>query len=696
MRPPLKICLVNAPIAAEFAGAIEIQSDAVRQITLEPQLGILSLAAALELRGDNPEIVDLNRTYFHLADSAGIARLDDFAEFAAAVIAAKDAEVFGFTSICSSYPLTIRIAKGVKAIRPHCTTLFGGPQASVVDLQTLSAFPFVDFILRGEAEESLPWLLDELAGQGRMDRVPGLTYRAKGQPRRNPNAPVIRNLDALAAPAYHLTGELEGAHRAALEMGRGCPFACTFCSTNDFFRRNFRLRSPERILRDMQGLATAYGISDFDLIHDMFTVDRRRVVAFCEAMIGSGEKFTWSCSARTDCVDEPLLELMARAGCHGLFFGIETGSVRMQTIIDKHLDPRRAREIIDTAERLGIGTTVSLIIGFPEETSEDLRETVSMLMHSAHCPHSDPQLNLLAPLAETPLHWQYQNQLTLEMLCSDVSHQGEQQSARDMLLIREYPAIFPNFYLLPTPNLNRNFLLELREFALMGVEHFRWLLVALDHSTTGMLDLFCEWRQRRLDLWPDLDGFEMRRYYRSQTFRTDFLRFAREHPAGKHPLVQTWLEYEDAMRQGASSGNAATPRGIPLALGSELWWTDIPLRKQGSRMIELPCDIQGAVDALRHRSEFGSVGGRYYYVTREVTDGGESLDRISDWVASALRVCDGSRSMEQVVSQLAHEIPNIDIDVREYALMRLLEGLHADGLIEIFRPALDHSFSQQD
>jgi radical SAM superfamily enzyme YgiQ (UPF0313 family) len=68
----------------------------------------------------------------------------------------------------------------------------------------------------------------------------------------------------------------------------------------------------------------------------MFTVDRRRVVVFCEAMIASGEKFTWSCSARTDCVDEPLLELMAHAGCHGLFFGIEAGSVRMQTIIDKH------------------------------------------------------------------------------------------------------------------------------------------------------------------------------------------------------------------------------------------------------------------------------------------------------------------------------------------------------------------------
>ena len=681
----MNVCLVNAPTAAEFGSGIEIESDFVRQVTLEPQLGILSLAAVLEVRGDKPEIVDLNRTYFHLADCAGLSRPDDFAEVAASVVAAKDAEVCGFTSICSSYPLTIRIAKAVKAIRPQCTILFGGPQASVVDVQTLAAFPFVDYILRGEAEESLPLLLDELADRRHMERVPGLTYRAEGQPRRNPSAPVIRDLDALPSPAYHLTSELEGAHRAALEMGRGCPFACTFCSTNDFFRRNFRLRSPERILRDMRAIAEAYGLCDFDLIHDMFTVDRRRVVAFCEAMIASGEKFTWSCSARTDCVDEPLLELMAHAGCHGLFFGIETGSARMQTIIDKHLDPRRAAEIIDAAERLGVGTTVSLITGFPEETHEDLRQTVCMFMDSARCPRSDPQLNLLAPLAETPLYGNYKNQLTLETLCSDVSHQGERQNEKDVALIREYPEIFPNFYLLPTPNLDRHLLLELREFALMGVEHFRWLLVALDQVTTGMLDLFFEWRQRRLYLWPGLDGFEIRRYYRSKTFRTDFLHFAREHTASENPVVQTFLAYEEAIRFGASSDGAIIPMGGSLSPGSALWWSDIPVRKKGSRVIELPCDIQRVVDALRHRTELEWVRGHYFYVAREVTDGSESLDLISDWVACTLRVCDGGRSIEQVVQQLSHEIPGIEEDVREYALVRLLEGVHADGLIEIYR-----------
>jgi|HubBroStandDraft_4_1064222.scaffolds.fasta_scaffold06418_5 hypothetical protein len=679
----MSVCLITAPTAAEFGDDDEITSDVVRQVTLEPQLGILSLAAVLEVRGDSVLIVDLNRTYFQFADSGGMSELAEFAEAAARAIAGRDAGVYGFSSICSSYPLTIRIAKALKLILPDCTIVFGGPQASVVDLQTLAAFPFVDLILRGEAEESFPLLLDELAGGRRMDQVPGLTYRMEGQHRRNPNADVIRDLDSLPSPAYHLTGELQAASRAALEMGRGCPFACTFCSTNDFFRRNFRLRSPARILRDMRSLAEAYGLSDFDLIHDMFTVDRRRVVAFCDAMIDSGEQFTWACSARTDCVDEPLLELMARAGCVGIFFGIETGSARMQTIIDKRLDISRAKEIIDAAEKLGIGSTVSLITGFPEETREDLEQTVRMLMHSARCSHSDPQLNLLAPLPETPIHLKYKDQLTLETLCSDVSHQGAKQNKEDIELIRQHPEIFPSFYLVPAPNLDRIFLLELREFLLMGIEHFRWLLVALDQFTAHMVNFFSQWRQARLDLHTHLNGFEIRRYYRTAIFRTDFLHFVRQHPVGTNPVVKAFLEYEDAMR--VSSDKAGTPAGLPLLPGATLWWTDVPIKRTRTRVIELECDIEEIIDALKRRTEPAWAPGVYFYVTRETESGSESLEMVSDWVACAVRACDGTRSIEQVVKQLSHEIPFVEEDVRDYALVRLLEGVHADEFIEIYR-----------
>jgi len=93
-------------------------------------------------------------------------------------------------------------------------------------------------------------------------------------------------------------------------MRYGCPFVCTFYSTNDFLRRNFRLRSLERILRDMRGLAVTYRLSDFDLIHDMFTVDRRRVIAFWEAMIASCETFTCPTSylvPSTEALDPRLL-----------------------------------------------------------------------------------------------------------------------------------------------------------------------------------------------------------------------------------------------------------------------------------------------------------------------------------------------------------------------------------------------------
>ena len=145
-------------------------------------------------------------------------------------------------------------------------------------------------------------------------------------------------------PAYDLYPHIKDCIYAPLEAGRGCPFACSFCSTNDFFRRRFRLKSPEVLVGQMRRMKERYGIQTFDLVHDMFTVDRKKVVAFCEVVESSGHKFHWNCSARTDCIDDGLISHMARAGCIGVFFGIDTGSERMQKVINKGLKrPKRGR-----------------------------------------------------------------------------------------------------------------------------------------------------------------------------------------------------------------------------------------------------------------------------------------------------------------------------------------------------------------
>ena len=681
----MNICFVTAPTATEFKQLGELRSKSVRWAVTQPPLGILSLAAVLLRRGRTADIIDLNSVYIDWVGSLCSAEPEDFAQVAAEMIAARNADVYGFGSICSSYPLTIRIAEALKHLRPQSLILFGGPQATVVDVATLQAFPSVDLVLRGEAEQSLPVLLDQLANERQLENVPGLTYRLKNRLGRNPNANLIESLDELPLPAYHLAVDLRNATKIPLELGRGCPYACTFCSTNDFFRRKFRLRSPGRLLQDMRQIESEYGVRDFELVHDMFTVDRRRVASFCEAMIASGEKFTWSCSARTDSVDAELLELMARAGCNGIFYGVEVGSVKMQKIIDKNLDPNVVHEIIDITERQGIHSTVSMIIGFPEETFDDLQETLAVYMHSARCLHSNPQLNLLAPLAETPLHSKYRGEMVLEELCSDMSHQGGSQEQADLVLIRQYPDIFPNFYLLPTLHLDPKVLLELREFALNAIQRLRWLIVAIDQGTTGILDFFLEWRAHRLSHQFSLHASDLRHYYRTEKFCRDFLAYTKHHAVGNQPAVRAFLEYEDAMRHSIDPDKHVRPMGELLAPGTPLVATDVAVRKAGTRLIELSCDIQSAIDALKLRSEPVCGIGTHLYVVREVSSGTSGVQQISRWLGCLLRNCDGRHTVEEIVSRLGSDVPDVPPSLADHVFGQLLEGAHAKGFVEIYR-----------
>jgi len=660
----------------------EAERRPVRASARAPKLGVLALASVLDQAGLQARIFDLDDAYAAYRREVRRYGLEGFPAWVAPRIVSSRVGLFGFSSLCSSYPLTIRIAECVKREAPACTVLFGGPQASVVDRQTLADFPFVDFILRGEADLSLPLFIEEWNGKRRFADVAGLTWRSSFGPQRNPDAPVIDNLDDLPLPAYHLSNGLKNAEHAFLELGRGCPFSCTFCSTNDFFRRKFRVKSPARMLADMRAVASRYGFRTFELIHDMFTVDRRKVVAFCEALIDSGEDFKWSCSARTDCVDEGLLELMARAGCDGMFFGIETGSKRMQRIIDKDLDTAQSRVVVESAERLGISTTVSVIAGFPEENEDDLRETVSVYMHSLRHLHSTPQLNILAPLAGTPIHAQYKDQMVLEDLCSHVSHQGRSHNLADRELIRNHPEIFPNFYLLPTPNLDRACLLELREFLLMGSVRLRWLLVALHQRGAGILDVFRAWRERRMALHPDMDGSGVRHYYTLDAFRDELVAFLRDRMAEfGNASVDALVAYQETLAEAVASA-PATPKGPPIS--SPIVPSNIPVRVSGLHVIELDCDIQDVIDSLKAGTSPAEFRKRKYYRTAECSQGESRLIEITPLVARSLLLCDGTHTVGEFTAR-AGPLFDCPDELRLYAAVCLLESLRDEGLIEIYR-----------
>lgn len=667
----MRLCLVAPPAIELFEEGSFAHSKVSREMAEDLPLGILSLAAVLEERAINAEMLDLNLMYFQRSwpDPYHYQKID-YCSFAIAELSELTFDVIGLSTMCGSYPLTLRIAREIKRLRPETVVILGGPQATVVDEATLEAFAFVDVIVRGEAEESFPQLLSALSSGGELAEVAGITFRNRGRVVRNPDASVIQNLDALPLPAFHLFSRMRECRYIPLEIGRGCPFGCTFCSTNDFFRRRFRLKSPARIIKQMRVLKQSYGLSSFELVHDMFTVDRRRVVAFCEALLGCDEKFVWSCSARTDSVDEQLLALMAEAGCRGMFFGVETGSPRMQKVIHKNLDISEANRNVEATGSFGIGITVAFIDGFPEEQREDLSASVDFIMKAARFDHVSPQIDLLAPLAKTPLLLQYRDRLVLDDVVSDMSHQGWHQDDADLELISAYPDIFPNFYGVPC-ELGRSYVGEFNRFLMNGLSRFRWLWIALHEKSGNLLSVFDHWLAWR---GPRSNPSK---YYCTIAFCREFKSFLRDaylEPGNPACLaIEGLLEYYDTLDSALSPLSGAGTEKTVRAATATLSQSAIPKLADGTRVLHLTMDVKSIIDKLRARSPITQdVVCPTILVAHDASGGEIELYNVPSLSAAILHLCDGRRDVQSIIEQF---LANADLVGEDQAELLCLQGL---------------------
>jgi radical SAM superfamily enzyme YgiQ (UPF0313 family) len=683
----MKVCLISAPTANQFYHRAVGETEAARIMGELAPVGVLSLAAVLEAKGLQPQVVDLNRVYYEWLQKSNSGERSgegDFCSFAGDYFARPDFEgfdFFGFSTVCSSYPLTLRIAAEVKQAHPQAVVALGGPQASVVDISTMRAYPFVDLVVRGEAEQTLSSLVDALASNTSLAAIPGITFHRSedGEIVRNPAAPLVSDLDALPFPAFHLFPDVHFCRHFPLELGRGCPFSCTFCSTNDFFRRSFRLKSPAHVIAEMRRIRQTYGINSFELVHDMFTVDRKRVVAFCEALLESKRKneedaFTWGCSARTDCVDEELIALMAQAGCRGIFFGIETGSKRMQKIIDKGLELYDSVERVRSCDKFKINTAVSLMAGFPDETMNDLRDTAAFFVDSLRYDHADPQLSILAPLADTPIQRQHKDALVLNDDVADMSYRGWQQDPEDHAMIAAHPEIFSSFYSVPMPHLEREFLKELRDFLLSGMRVFRRLLLGLHQDSGNVVDVFEQWQEWRTKNGIQFSNGDRTVYYAQSAFAADFFRFVRLQyiPSSKAPLAITALvEYEAALlgHENESEDTRQTQKqasdssdDIEALLSPE---SRLQLRPDVD-VINLPADYQEIVRRLRQRSPLHDIPSRPVKLAiRRTPSGPAEVRQLTALSAELLDLCEGGLTVQEITGEFLLrniEIPGVPVD----------------------------------
>ncbi len=308
-------------------------------------------------------------------------------------VASERTDIAGFQVWSKDVHEVKRICQKIKAARPSCRTIAGGIHPTMDPEGTLDFMgEALDFAFQGEGEIGFAMLADALASGNATDealaRVPGLAWRGNSGVRTNKNT-FLEDLDAVGLPAWDLIAPdsyPESPHGAfyrnfpiaPIVVTRGCPFPCTFCSASAASGNKLRFRSIDSVIEELTLLKRSFGVKEFQIEDDNFTFNRRYVETFCERLLSLDFKFTWSFpnGIRLDTVDPPLLQLMKKAGCYSLNFGIESGSERMLRLIKKKITLERIREQLEMAHEAGFSTGGFFIMGLPGETEDEIRQTI--------------------------------------------------------------------------------------------------------------------------------------------------------------------------------------------------------------------------------------------------------------------------------------------------------------------------------
>jgi len=288
-------------------------------------------------------------------------------------------DIVGMTVLSGNVIQTEILAKYCHDNNIH--TWVGGPMATLA-LDKLMEYPFYDQLIPGEAEEIMARVI------------------------RNPKSRVIvgmptNNLDSIPYPDRdnYIGPHSDKVTRSGLISMRGCPFKCKYCC-HWIMGGQIRYRSTDNIMGELELLHDRYNQHFIRFYDDTFVLNRRRVIDLCAAMIKKDWDMDFLVETRVQGLDESIISMMKRAGLVKIKLGIESGSQRMLDEYKQGTKLETIREVIPMIKKAGIEVHGNWLYGFPNETDDDLRATIS-LIHELDCDWNT--ISSLAPYPGTEL-----------------------------------------------------------------------------------------------------------------------------------------------------------------------------------------------------------------------------------------------------------------------------------------------------
>ncbi len=284
----------------------------------------------------------------------------------------------------------LHTCKLVKEIDKDIPVVLGGLHPSLFPRDMLSSGD-VDFVIMGEGEFRFKSLIESL-NQGKVPHFDGIAYLKDGECVINPMQTRIQDLDSIPLPARHLV-DMEKyieigvpfapfSRRDRVEQiltSRGCPHRCNFCSTVNYWGRQFRTRSVDNIISEVAELVDKYRIEEIQFADDNMTINRKHAKELFIRLKDFNLSWCTPHGLMSATLDKEMIKLMAQSGAYQITIAIESGSPRvLKEIIHKSVPPiKQVKELINIAHDNGIQVHGTFVSGLPGETREEILSTLS-------------------------------------------------------------------------------------------------------------------------------------------------------------------------------------------------------------------------------------------------------------------------------------------------------------------------------
>jgi radical SAM superfamily enzyme YgiQ (UPF0313 family) len=306
---------------------------------------------------------------------------------------------------------TVDIARAVKAWDPEFPIILGGWHPSLLPKQTLEA-PYLDYIVRGQGEDSLLELVQHIRAGAAPDLIAGIGFKRDGRLIMTPERP-LRPLVEMPPKAYEIA-DFDAYERgcgrrwAMYTSSLACPFNCGYCTNSGVYGRKWNALPPEQFVAETVDLSRRYALEMLWIVDDNFLVDLDRARGIAEGLVRERSHYQWSIQATTNLTSKLSTEdlrLLRRAGLHQICQGVDSGSHTVLKAMGK--DWQDFEQIYESAARCieaGIRPSFNIIFAYPGEGRNERRETIQFMMDVCRrFPGAEFWTNIFTPYPGSPI-----------------------------------------------------------------------------------------------------------------------------------------------------------------------------------------------------------------------------------------------------------------------------------------------------